>query len=251
MKKVGFGIVFVVLLLLAFAVFLTLDAFGVPYVDNGLIIPIGVAILGISFLIKRGARLLGIIFTLGGIYLILRELDMMTPVVSKLALPVVLVLIAAYILASALNPRRHINAGPQTDKARAADDSPRGGEPGREYAGGNSDISDSPDYNAVFAGHMMINHSQSLRSCTSAAIFGELRVDFSNAAPAAGGAYISAFAMFGSEIVIVPEGWNVSVIGTPILGSVDDVRLNKSYVPDRPSVEIRATAVLGGIKIRN
>jgi predicted membrane protein len=62
---------------------------------------------------------------------------------------------------------------------------------------------------------------------------------------------LDAFALWGGIELKVPEHWQVTVHGTPLLGGIDN---KVSHVPaEGPSkkLTIRATAIMGGVEIRN
>ena len=87
-------------------------------------------------------------------------------------------------------------------------------------------------------------------------VMGQAHVDLREAALFRDGARLRATAVMGSVKLEVPEGWSVSVKGTPVLGSVED-RTETSSTPRRgrahrmPTVEILATAVLGEVEINH
>ncbi len=56
-------------------------------------------------------------------------------------------------------------------------------------------------------------------------------------------------AVMGGVEVRVPNGWQVEVSGTPVLGGIENKVITDSNLSDVPILHIRATAVLGGIEI--
>ncbi len=63
------------------------------------------------------------------------------------------------------------------------------------------------------------------------------------------------FALWGGIEVIVPPHWTISVQGTPILGGVDNLTRNVNSMAGSgqaaKNLSVRATAIMGGIEIKN
>jgi hypothetical protein len=66
-----------------------------------------------------------------------------------------------------------------------------------------------------------------------------------------GTATVTATVVLGSLDVLVPEGWRVTISGTPILAGWDDTTRRSSVPADAPNLEIRGLAILGGIEVRH
>jgi len=65
-------------------------------------------------------------------------------------------------------------------------------------------------------------------------------------------ATVDALALFGGVDVLVPQGWRVSVAGTPILGGFEDKTETPTELPsDAPVLNVRATAIFGGVDVKN
>jgi len=61
---------------------------------------------------------------------------------------------------------------------------------------------------------------------------------------------IDVFAFWGGIEIRVPEDWSVVTRVTPLLGGVEDqTRASQAAVSKR--VEIRGTAIMGGVEIKN
>ena len=75
----------------------------------------------------------------------------------------------------------------------------------------------------------------------------------SDALPVAGGAHLRVTAVMGGVDIFVPRHWEVALHGTPLLGGIEDSR--HPEVPQagqpRPRLTIDATAVMGGIEIKD
>jgi hypothetical protein len=88
------------------------------------------------------------------------------------------------------------------------------------------------------------------------AVLGEAQVDLREATPHASGAQLRATAVLGTVQLKIPEGWSLSVSGTPLLGSIEDLTAPPPQKPRARSrgmsrVEIVATAVLGQVEIEH
>jgi predicted membrane protein len=104
----------------------------------------------------------------------------------------------------------------------------------------------------VFGGPKVASSSQSFRGASLTAIFGGVTLDLRSARPAPGGAAVNATAVLGGIEVLVPEGWQVEVSGTPILGGIED-KTDHSHPaqPDAPRLEVDALSVLGGVEVKH
>ena len=104
----------------------------------------------------------------------------------------------------------------------------------------------------VFGGPKVASSSQRFRGASLTAVFGGVTLDLRSARPAPGGAAVNATAVLGGIEVIVPEGWQVEVSGTPILGGIEDKTDHSHPVPpDAPRLEVDALSVLGGVEVKN
>jgi predicted membrane protein len=115
-----------------------------------------------------------------------------------------------------------------------------------------SDTSEVVRATGVFGGPKVASSSQSFRGASLTAIFGGVTLDLRAARPAPDGAAVNATAVFGGIEVLVPEGWQVEVSGTPILGGIED-KTDHSHPapPDAPRLEVDALSVLGGVEVKH
>lgn len=115
-----------------------------------------------------------------------------------------------------------------------------------------TDTSEMVRATGVFGGPKVASSSQSFRGASLTAIFGGVTLDLRTARPAPGGAAVNATAVFGGIEVLVPEGWQVEVSGTPILGGIED-KTDHSHPapPDAPLLEVDALSVLGGVEVKH
>lgn len=85
------------------------------------------------------------------------------------------------------------------------------------------------------------------------AVMGAAELHLDGALPVAEGAYLRATAVLGGIEIFVPRHWEVAVHGTPLLGGIDDERNPEVPADDRPRprLTIDATAVMGGVEIKD
>lgn len=66
------------------------------------------------------------------------------------------------------------------------------------------------------------------------------------------GASVDALALFGGVDVIVPPGWRVELGGLPIFGGYEDKTGGNGDLPaDAPVLKVAATAIFGGVDVKN
>jgi predicted membrane protein len=92
--------------------------------------------------------------------------------------------------------------------------------------------------------------TKGFRSADLTAVLGAVRCDLTKADLDPGGGRVSATAILGSVVVIVPEGWKVRVRGLPVFGGWDDTT-SRVVAPGAPELEVRAVVVLGGVEARH
>jgi len=104
----------------------------------------------------------------------------------------------------------------------------------------------------IFGGSKVATASQRFEGASLTAVFGGVTLDLRQALPANEGASITATAVFGGIDIIVPEGWRISLSGTPILGGVEDkTHAVGQLPPEAPSLHVDGLAVLGGVEIKH
>jgi hypothetical protein len=121
---------------------------------------------------------------------------------------------------------------------------------GRTARGGDQATGDGVAAFTALSGRTVRSASATFSGGHVTAILGGLEVDLRDATPAPG-AVLSATAILGGVDVIVPEGWDVTVSGTPILGGWDDTTRRDVVGPGSPRLEVRALTILGGLEVRH
>ncbi|MBX2990966.1 MAG: hypothetical protein KF749_07335 [Bacteroidetes bacterium] len=93
-------------------------------------------------------------------------------------------------------------------------------------------------------------HTKDFQGGELTAVMGGCDIDLRNAAIAKSPAVFNVFAFWGGIEIKVPQSWEVSFEGTPILGGFDDKTFHQSGEPQQRLV-IRGTIVMGGVEVRN
>ena len=105
---------------------------------------------------------------------------------------------------------------------------------------------------SIFGAMEVAATSKAFRGGQACAVFGSVTLDLSGAVLAEGEAPLTLSAVFGSVELKVPEGWRVSLQGTPILGSLTDRRRTKeAHAADAPLLRVSAFTLLGSVEIQS
>ncbi len=81
------------------------------------------------------------------------------------------------------------------------------------------------------------------------ALMGGIDLDFSKAVLPPGVTDVDFLCLMGGLDIIVPEGINVEVKGSPIMGGIDK-KVSDEHYPGRPTLRIQGLAVMGGVDIK-
>jgi len=103
----------------------------------------------------------------------------------------------------------------------------------------------------MFSGLKRRFESDKFRGGKASAILGGLEIDLTQAKLKDNQATIELSAILGGIDVFVPREWKVIVDSSAILGGVDDKHRPASADTDQPTLYVKATAILGGIDIKN
>jgi hypothetical protein len=104
---------------------------------------------------------------------------------------------------------------------------------------------------ALFGGTKVRSRAEHLTHSSVSAVFGGATLDLREA-HIDHEADVDAFALFGGVEVLVPRGWRVSLGGLPIFGGYDDhTERDGALGPDAPVLRVNATALFGGVDVRN
>jgi hypothetical protein len=192
--------------------------------------PVIFFLIGISILISNGFRRIGsavFFFLLGGVFLAM-EFDLVGEDVWNYIWPAAIILLGFWLL---VRPAfRHLESG--TEKIPGIKD---------------SDV----DIVAMFSGHKRRVESTAFRGGRATALFGGAELDLRGATLAEGKATLELTAIFGGVDLKVPTNWRLVVDAVPILGGVDDKRAPVVEADVKATLYVKATAIFGGIGIKN
>jgi len=83
------------------------------------------------------------------------------------------------------------------------------------------------------------------------AIFGGFEIDLRQVTMKHEAARIDVFALFGGGEILVPEGWEVSVLVSAVAGGVEDKTINlPTAAGARPKLLVTGTVMFGGIELK-
>jgi len=212
--------------LVALGVLWTLDNLGLAdageYMRWWPVIPIFYGLLRLTGI--DGTRRVGsgLLFTLGGGYLLLRELRILH--VSLFGLwPVFLIIIGAVLVWRSLR-------------------GPAGG-------GLSNDASSYPRPFAFMGGIVRTVESQDLVGLEATAVMGGIEADLRGAKPRGNEVVAEVFTWWGGIELYVPENWRVVSEVMPIMGGVEDK--TRSADGAATTLVLRGLVVMGGLEIRN
>ena len=104
---------------------------------------------------------------------------------------------------------------------------------------------------AIMSGINRGSNSPTFSGADLTAVMGGCEIDLRQASIAAGTtAIVDVFAFWGGIDIRVPEDWTVVTRVTPLLGGVED-QTRPSQAAASKRVEIRGTAIMGGVVIKN
>lgn len=197
--------------------------------------PMLLVIVAVGNLVSSGGRSVGALILLAvALALQLDRLDWFEAGVWSLAWPVLIIVVGIRLLAEP-RPRRTAASGRTAPLARATVEGER------------------IDIASIMAGRDERVMSKEWTGGEVTAVMGAAELRLSDAVPVAGGAHLRATSVLGGIDIFVPRHWEVSVHGTPLLGAIDDTRHPEPPADGRPRPRliIDATAVLGGIDIKD
>jgi len=118
--------------------------------------------------------------------------------------------------------------------------------------GGQEEISDDFIKTSAFLGGVDRSvNSDNFRGGDIMALFGGVELDLRQVKVAPDGCEMSLTALFGGVEVIVPQDWQVSISGTPILGAIENKTTWTGEEKEGKKLTCRCTIAFGGIEIRN
>jgi len=117
-----------------------------------------------------------------------------------------------------------------------------------------ADLNKSGDFargNAVLSGFKHKPNGGVFDGGEITAIFGGFEIDLRQVSMKHESARIDVFALFGGGVILVPEGWDVTVQVSAVAGSVEDKTLNLPSASGKHSkLLVTGTVMLGGIELK-
>jgi len=110
---------------------------------------------------------------------------------------------------------------------------------------------DDLNASSVLAGGTSRVDSQNFHGGKATAVLGGLEVDLRSARLAEGKAVLEATAILGGMEIWVPKDWQVVVEGNPVLGGIENNHHPSAPGQSQQTLIIKATAILGGVEIKN
>ena len=170
----------------------------------------------------RQEALLAWIFILGGLWILLYNLEYTDLEPWALFWPVILVLVGGNLILGALRRRSE----PAADK------------------------SDWVDHFAFWSGVKRKIDSDHFRGGDLTAIMGGWEIDLSQAKMAEKSATIRVFAFWGGGVVRVPKEWRVQFEVLPLLGGASD-ETQSTGGAGAPLLVVKGMAIMGGLEVKN
>ena len=219
-------------IILAVGIIFLLDSLGYVQARHFLQFwPMILIFVGIAKIVRRDARIWGVIVLLFGVFLQLSELGIGHFTWGQFW-PLLLIAGGAMAMWSAIQARRATPPMPE----------------------GNLDPRNTLDENAIFGGVEKRLNSREFRGGRLQAIFGGIELDLRDAEIVETEAVIHANAVFGGIELRVPETWYVAARGQGVFGGFSDsTRFSPPPDPDKPkkTLIVLGTALFGGVEIRN
>ncbi|MEW5899922.1 MAG: DUF5668 domain-containing protein [Acidobacteriota bacterium] len=167
----------------------------------------------------------GLILIILGAVFQLAELDILEDSVWNYIWPVLIILLGIWVLSGLFRKRT------------------AGGWPGVK--------DDELDAFAMLSGFDRRVESQNFRGGKATAILGGIDLDFTPARLAGGKATVELTAIMGGIDVRVPKSMRVELEAHPLLGGVEDKHAFAPGSESAPTLYIKASAILGGIEIKD
>lgn len=190
-------------------------------------------ILGIIGLFDRKSSKTGslIIIALGAL-LQLNRMDLVTVDVFRLFFPIILIIVGLSIIFGKGTRKHSSPVDPE------------------KWANANMNMEDTLDLFVILSGNTAINQSLNFKGGKATAVLGGIDLDLRQAQLNNNQAFLDVTALFGGVEIVVPDTWRVEINGTPILGGIENsTRPNPDL--DAPVLKVAATAMFGGIDIKN
>jgi predicted membrane protein len=115
-----------------------------------------------------------------------------------------------------------------------------------------ADSSERTSVVALMSRHQQVSNAAVFRGAEMTTIMGRADLDLRTTTVAPGEeAVIHVFTVMGGSTIRVPEGWQVDLRATPVLGGARDRRRDKGGVAGAPRIIVRGFIMWGGLDIRS
>ncbi len=231
-----------------------LDAFGVLSAGDILrywpLILVGIGATKISQARFSSQRTAGFILVAIGGVLLLRSLHVVW-FRGRDLWPVVFLLVGGFLVWQAL-ARRQAPSGGRREMApgeRVLEGAREGLAASRERR---TEAGSVLNEFAFMGGGDRVVRAQDFRGGEITAIMGGFGIDLRGAAIAGDSATINVFTLWGGVDLKVPEDWNISVAGTPILGVfTNSARAFRQGDAAAKTLVVKGVAIMGGVEVKN
>ncbi len=110
---------------------------------------------------------------------------------------------------------------------------------------------DELNINQVFSGTSRRIENQNFKGGKAEVVFGSAEIDLTRAGLEGGRATLFLSAVFGSIEVRVPREWEVTIEGSPFLGSIEDKKKTIAGAEKTGSLFIKGSVAFGSIEIKD
>ncbi len=186
--------------------------------------PVLVIVLGfvqVSQPSEAPSRVLGLALILGGVLILLRNLDVIHFRIWDFW-PLILVFLGVAMVWGVFQRRRDLSRGEKSTITAIA----------------------------VLGGVQRTCSAQDFRGGELTAIMGGCEIDLRDADMQAEEAALYTFALWGGIEIKVPESWTVIIEGLPLMGGFDE-RTHAAKDGPKKTLRIKGLAIMGGVEIRN
>jgi predicted membrane protein len=223
-SRIFWGLVFIIV-----GVLVLLDQMG--RVDIGYIIsrywPAIFILIGVSILIANDFKSTGtgLFFVLFGAFFLLMEMRIFDHTVWHYFWPLVIIGVGIWIL---IKPAR------AADKKKIPELTV-----------------DELRISQVFSSTSRRIEAQNFKGGSAEVVFGSAEIDLRGAGLEGGQAVLSLSAVLGNIVLRVRPEWQVVIVGTPVLGSIEQKKNQPSDFEKKGTLHLNASVVLGSIHIKD
>lgn len=188
-------------------------------------------VIGIIMLIHSDNKILGIMFTAIGGFLLFPKIFPDIDIDGKLIWGVIIIALGVYVIFRSTGSKFHSKLEGSAGRIN------------RDYI----------DDVAIFGGGEKVISSSNFKGGNITAIFGGSEIDLSSCKLADGNNVLNITALFGGSTIIVPRDWNVLLNVTPLFGGFSNkIRREPNFVVDQSrTLIIKGVAIFGGGEVKS